>query len=88
LVPDLTKVVLFSQALDSLVEFVQNPCPANQRILAGSRLPHVLNRLLQAEATLEDPSAPNFHDIDDHRSRVGQVLRGLIVDLLKGVTLA
>ena len=36
------------QALDTLVEVVQNPCPENQRALAGSRLPHVLNRLLQA----------------------------------------
>jgi hypothetical protein len=71
---------LIFQALDSLVEFVQNPCPANQRILAGSRLPHVLNRLLRAEATLEDPAAPDFHDIRDYQSRVGEVFQGLLLE--------
>eukprot|EP00960_Hanusia_phi_P040112 754256-Hanusia_phi.AAC.3 len=35
------------QCVDTLVEFVQNPCYKNQRALVDTQLPHVLNQFLQ-----------------------------------------
>ena len=47
-------IPLVLQCLDTLIEFVQNPCPANQRVLVDSQLPNALNQLLQADIAIVD----------------------------------
>jgi hypothetical protein len=42
-------VRLACQCIDTLIEFVQNPCYANQRALVDTQLPHVLNTFLHLE---------------------------------------
>ena len=42
-------VRLACQCIDTLIEFVQNPCHANQRALVDTQLPHVLNIFLHLE---------------------------------------
>ena len=49
-----------TQCVDSLIEFVQNPCYGNQRALVDTQLPHVLNQFLQLSADLPI----EFADVD------------------------
>ncbi|KAJ1490986.1 hypothetical protein T484DRAFT_3262606 [Baffinella frigidus] len=51
-------VRLASQCIDTLIEFVQNPCYANQRALVDTQLPHLLNLFLH----MEEDSTYKFAD--------------------------
>ena len=58
-----------NQCVDSLIEFVQNPCYRNQRALVDTQLPHVLNQFLQLT-----PELPvEFGDIENYENDISEL---------------
>ena len=57
------------QCVDSLIEFVQNPCYRNQRALVDTQLPHVLNQFLQLTADL----SAEFADVDVYVTNISEL---------------
>ena len=45
-------IELTNQCVDTLIEFVQNPCYSNQKGLVDTQLPHAVNHLLQMTSEL------------------------------------
>jgi hypothetical protein len=62
-------IELAIQCVDSLVEFIQNPCYRNQRALVDTQLPHVLNQFLQLSPDL----ALEFADVEVYETNISDL---------------
>lgn len=68
---------LVIQCVDTLIEFVQNPCYSNQKGLVDTQLPHVINNLLQMTSEL-----PTKYDDQADYDETVSVLKTKSVTLL------
>jgi CRP-like cAMP-binding protein len=67
-----------NQCVQTLIEFVQNPCYRNQRALVDTQLPHVLNQFLQLS-----PDLPvEFFDVDTYLTDISTLKRNSVTLLL------